>query len=116
MTDDELDEDVGDIDYSLGHYYGTRIDRAGRRCPPGLDGALRAIFEDLAGADAAEEPLAPAGALIRRLEPDADGERLPLDRPLPERTRVLVRYLAERADELRAGIRRRPRGRGASWR
>src|SRR5918994_2534432 len=48
VTDVELDEDVADIEYSLGHYY--RDDPIGLgEVPPGLDGAIRAIFEDLGG-------------------------------------------------------------------
>ena len=47
MTADELDEDVGEIAYSLDQY----LPRLGRstagESPPGLDGALRSIFEDL---------------------------------------------------------------------
>ncbi len=80
----ELDEDVAEIEYSLGHYY--RDDPIGLgEVPPGLDGAIRAIFDDLGGAGTAvaHEPLAPAAALIRRLEPELLAQRVPLDRPLP---------------------------------
>ena len=78
VTATELDEDVDEIEYSLDHYY--RDDPSGRdELPPGLDGALLAIFEDLGQGDAVPpgEPLAPAGALIRRLEPErfVDPER-----------------------------------------
>src|SRR5687768_6353799 len=66
MTNVELDEDVVDIEYSLGHYYRDEALGLGE-VPPGLDGAIRAIFEDLGPPG---EPLASAGALIRRLEPD----------------------------------------------
>ena len=48
VTAAELDEDVGDIEYSLGHYY--RDDQPTLSdLPPGLDGALKAIFDDLGG-------------------------------------------------------------------
>jgi hypothetical protein len=100
----ELDEDVAEIDYSLGHYY--RDDPIGLgEVPPGLDGAIRAIFDDL-GRDLAMpagQPLAPAGPLIRRLEPDLLTNVFRWTGHFPERTRVLVRYLAERADHLRQG-------------
>ena len=48
-------------------------------------------------------PLAPAGALIRRLEPDLLTNVFRWTGHFPERTRVLVRYLAERAEQLRQG-------------
>ena len=47
VTDDELDEDVGEIAYSLDQYYRRRRPLGLGDVPPGLDGALRAIFEDL---------------------------------------------------------------------
>jgi hypothetical protein len=100
----DLDEDVAGIEYSLGHYY--RDDAIGLGdVPPGLDGAIRAIFEDLGGVGKAspEEPLAPAGALIRRLEPDLLTNVFRWTGHFPERTRVLLRYLAERAEHLRQG-------------
>ena len=73
--------------------------------PPGLDGAIRAIFEDLGGVTAAtpDDLLAPAGALIRRLEPDLLTNVFRWTGHFPERTRVLIRYLAERAEHLRQG-------------
>jgi hypothetical protein len=104
VTHVDLDEDVGDIEYSLGHYY--RDDPIGLgEVPPGLDGAIRAIFEDLGGVTAAtpDDLLAPAGALIRRLEPDLLANVFRWTGHFPERTRVLIRYLAERAEHLRQG-------------
>jgi hypothetical protein len=104
VTDVELDEDVADIEYSLGHYY--RDDPIGLgEVPPGLDGAIRAIFEDLGGVTAPTpvDQLAPAGALIRRMEPDLLTNVFRWTGHFPERTRVLIRYLAERAEHLRQG-------------
>jgi hypothetical protein len=98
MTNVELDEDVGDIEYSLGHYYRDEAIGLGE-VPPGLDGAIRAIFEDLR--PAMGEPLAPAGALIRRMESDLLNNVFRWTGHFPERTRVLIRYLAERAEQLR---------------
>src|SRR6266545_2909362 len=48
VTDADLDEDVGQIEYTIDQYY---LDAAASasELPPGLDGALRAIFEDLGG-------------------------------------------------------------------
>jgi hypothetical protein len=104
VTHVDLDEDVADIEYSLGHYYRDAVIGLGD-VPPGLDGAIRAIFEDLGGVGATspEQPLAPAGDLIRRLEPDLLTNVFRWTGHFPERTRVLVRYLAERAEHLRQG-------------
>jgi hypothetical protein len=104
VTDADLDEDVGEIEYSIDQYY---LDAAASASdlPPGLDGALRAIFEDLGGDEgmSLEEPLAPAAALIRRLEPELMANVFRWTGHFPERTRVLLRYLAERAAQLQQG-------------
>jgi hypothetical protein len=104
VTDAELDEDVGEIEYSLDQYYRDDPVALGD-LPPGLDGALRAIFEDLGGEEgmSLEEPLAPAAALIRRLEPELMANVFRWTGHFPERTRVLLRYLAERAGQLQQG-------------
>ena len=87
---------VHDLDHSLDHFYGPNT--PGRaELPRGLDGALRTIFED-AGASAAERR--PASALIRRLENDLMDSVYRWTGHFPERTRALVRFLAERADQL----------------
>jgi len=107
VTAAELDEDVGDIEYSLGQYY--RDDPDSRSdMPPGLDGALLAIFEDLKpeGGMSLEEPLAPADRLIRRLEPELMANVFRWTGHFPERTRVLLRFLAERAGHLEQGYAR----------
>lgn len=123
VTAVELDEDVGDVPYSLEQYY-QNVPAESE--PAGLDGALRAIFEDLAP----EEPpadgspqrdgdrhdgdkhdgdkhdadkrgeLRPAGPLIRRLERHLMAEVFRWTGHFPERTRSLVRHLAQRADSL----------------
>jgi hypothetical protein len=104
VTAADLDEDVADIEYSLGHYYRDEPDARGDM-PPGLDGALLAIFEDLRpeGAMPLDEPLASADALIRRLEPELMANVFRWTGHFPERTRVLLRYLAERAGQLEQG-------------
>jgi Putative zinc-binding metallo-peptidase len=104
VTSAELDEDVGDIEYSLDQYYRRGGDDTGE-LPPGLDGALRAIFQDLGGAEgmSLEEPLCPAADLIRRLEPALLANVFRWTGHFPERTRALIRYLAERADQLQQG-------------
>jgi hypothetical protein len=104
VTSSELDEDVGEIEYSLDQYYGRNSDSPGE-LPPGLDGALRAIFEDLGtyGPQTLEQPLRPAADLIRRLEPELMANVFRWTGHFPERTRVLLRYLTERAAVLDQG-------------
>ena len=65
VTNDELDEDVSAIDDSVEHYYAQLGDDTSE-LPRGLDGALRAIFEDLVDGPAGPTRQ-PAGALVRRL-------------------------------------------------
>jgi hypothetical protein len=101
VTSTELDEDVGDIEYSLDHYYG-KVAAGWGDLPPGLDGALRAIFEDLASSDGRQQ-LKPAADLIRRLEPELMANVFRWTGHFPERTRVLLRYLSERANRLGQG-------------
>jgi hypothetical protein len=104
VTSTELDEDVSDIEYSLGQYYGKDVGGMGD-LPPGLDGAIRAIFEDLSGAERISpiNSLKPAAELIRRLEPELMANVFRWTGHFPERTRVLLRYLAERASDLGQG-------------
>jgi hypothetical protein len=104
VTAAELDEDVGEIEYSLDHYYRDHTSDHDE-LPPGLDGALLAIFEDLGDGEELSpgEPLAPAAALIRRLEPELLANVFRWTGHFPERTRVLLRYLAERAAQLQPG-------------
>src|SRR5215211_6564430 len=47
VTAADLDEDVGEIEYSIDQYY-LDATASAADLPPGLDGALLAIFEDLA--------------------------------------------------------------------
>jgi Putative zinc-binding metallo-peptidase len=104
VTNSELDEDVGDIEYSLDQYYGRAAASQGE-LPPGLDGALKAIFEDLGGSEGLTPggPLRPAADLIRRLEAELMANIFRWTGHFPERTRVLLRYLAERAARLGQG-------------
>jgi hypothetical protein len=105
VTNNELDEDVGDIEYSLDQYYRRASELSGE-LPPGLDGALRAIFEDLGGADGErtdDQPLRPAAALIRRVEPELMANIFRWTGHFPERTRALLRYLEDRAAQLHQG-------------
>jgi hypothetical protein len=104
VTNSELDEDVGDIEYSLDQYYGRASVGPGD-LPRGLDGALRAIFEDLGPREglSPDDPMRPAANLIRRLEPELMANVFRWTGHFPERTRVLLRYLADRAAQLGQG-------------
>jgi hypothetical protein len=68
----------------------------------GLDGDLRAIFDDLG--DAREQGTAdetrPAGALIRKLERQLMSDVFRWTGHFPEKTRTLMRDLAKRAEAL----------------
>jgi hypothetical protein len=103
VTSTELDEDVGDIEYSLGQYYGGN--GAGTTdVPRGLDGALRAIFDDLGDSeDPSASPLKPAADLIRQFEPELMANVFRWTGHFPERTRALLRYMADRAARLGQG-------------
>jgi hypothetical protein len=98
VEDVELDEDVGEIDYSIDDYYRELPgDRGADELPPGLDGALRAIFEEL---DVPDAPRLPADSLCRRLSFDLCANVYRWTGHFPERTRVLIAHLAERATAL----------------
>ena len=72
VTSAELDEDVGEIEYSLGQYYRDRADRPAARCRPGSTARCArssrtwAVRRHVAGRAAR----AARDALIRRLEPE----------------------------------------------
>jgi len=103
VTDDALDEDVGTLGFSLADFY-RGWDTATPDVPPGLDGSLRAVFAQqtksgsaTGAAGGAERDGAP---LLRRLEPTLCTEVYRWTGHFPERTRPLVRQLAERAATL----------------
>jgi hypothetical protein len=96
VTHEDLDEDVGELDYSVEHYY-TRQGDADGELPRGLDGALQAIFDDLGERGPGEQR--PAGALIRGLMRGLPAEVYRWTGHFPEHTRALLRQLAARADE-----------------
>lgn len=118
VTSSETDEEVAQIPYSVEQFYKGLEPIAGE-FPHGLDGALRAIFEDLAPPvvpSTLPEGDAPIGAasattILTIERKPASGLLRSLERPLldnvyrwtghfPERTRTLVRHLAQRADAL----------------
>jgi hypothetical protein len=95
VTDDELDEELSEIDYSIEDYY-REVEPAGGEFPPGLAGGLRAIFSELPpGEDrrrASTLILAHAGALARAIYTWTGH--------FPEHTRALLLHLAQLADAL----------------
>ena len=96
----ELDEDVGELSYSLRDFYKNQP--AESEPSAGLDGDLRAIFDDLKTAAAADDSIetAPASGLIRRLEKPLMADVFRWTGHFPERTRSLMRHLAKRANAL----------------
>ena len=104
VTDDERDEDVADLAYSVGQYYADEEADALEppAFPPGLDGALRAIFERLGDSPAAGDGRR-ASSLIRSLERGLMENVFRWTGHFPERTRILLRHLAERAEQLGVG-------------
>jgi hypothetical protein len=100
VTDSELDEDVGEISYTLEQYY--RGFEASGELPPGMDGALRAIFEDLGRPEdlSTDAPRRPAAELIQRLARILPADVYRWTGHFPERTRRLLTELAGRADAL----------------
>jgi hypothetical protein len=97
----ELDQDVGELAYSLRDYY-KNLPTEGEPSA-GLDGDLRAIFDDLEPEEedsGSKAEKLPAGGLIRRLERPLTADVFRWTGHFPERTRSLMRHLAKRADDL----------------
>ena len=95
VQDDELDEDVSEIDYSVEDYY-RDVELSTPELPPGIDGALRSIFVELprgTEARAASLLILASGRALARSVFTWTGH-------FPEHTRLLLRHLAARADEL----------------
>ncbi len=101
VTDDEVDEDVAEIDYSIDEFYRDVLPEQ-FPLPAGLDGALRAIFVPSGLA------AGPAGALIRAHARSIARAVYTWTGHFPEHTRALVAHLAARADELGLGTPRDP--------
>ncbi len=102
VTDEELDEDVGEIDYSIEDLY-RHLGSQDLQFPVGLDGSLRAIFGELDQRHKrdANARFRPASALFHRLEGELMGNVYRWTGHFPERTRILIRHLADRAAALR---------------
>jgi hypothetical protein len=101
VTATELDEDVSGIHYSLAQYYENYADDV-EPGAAGLDGDLRAIFDDLKDADdGSAHETRPAAELIRRHERQLMANVFRWTGHFPEKTRSLVRDLAKRAEALK---------------
>jgi hypothetical protein len=101
VTATELDEDVSGIDYSLEQYYQS-YSADSEAGAAGLDGDLRAIFDDLQETDdGSAHEIRPAAELIRRHERQLMAAVFRWTGHFPEKTRSLVRHLAKRAEVLK---------------
>lgn len=101
VTESRVDDDVKDVPLSVMEFY-SQNPAEDFALPAGLDGALRAIFEDLGHpteSDAAVPRIA-ASRLIERLEQALMADVYRWTGHFPERTRALLRRLAQRTDEL----------------
>lgn len=97
----ELDEEVEQLPYSVDDYY-RRTAMPEGHFPPGLDGALRSVFEDLGELEVSDESVArrSAAELLLRLQRPLMADVFRWTGHFPEHTRELIRYIAKRADEL----------------
>jgi hypothetical protein len=96
VTVAEPDEEVGEIGFSLDQYY-RDLTLPKVEYPVGLDGALRAMFDPIDDPASAR----PASALIRRAERAVMANVFTWTGHFPERTRALLRHLADRAADLK---------------
>jgi hypothetical protein len=101
VTAVDLDQAVDDLTYTLRDYYRAFTPESDA-LPPGLDGSLRSIFEELGQPEDASTsaPRRPASELIRKLEQDLMANVYRWTGHFPERTRALLRHLAQKADDL----------------
>src|SRR5207253_956059 len=97
----ELDEDVGQLTQTLDEYYAAPA--TAPVMPPGLDGALQAIFEDADAETGDSRPgqMKSAAELIHRLRPELAAAVFRWTGHFPERTRPLVTHLERRAADLK---------------
>jgi hypothetical protein len=102
VTATELDEDVTALNYSLQDYY-QNIPTESEPAAAGLDGDLRAIFDDLIETEeqGGSPDVRPAAELIGRLERQLMADVFRWTGHFPEKTRSLMRHLAKRADVLK---------------
>jgi hypothetical protein len=100
VTDAELDVDVSELTCSLDEFYGEILFDP-EEMPAGLDGALRAIFEDLGEREDDSTALRlPASELVHKIERRLIDDVFRWTGHFPERTRPLLHHLAVRCDAL----------------
>jgi hypothetical protein len=101
VTTVDLDEQVSDLNYSVDEYY-VQMAPTTVAIPAGLDGALKAMFEDFGQPDSskASVPRLPASKLIKKLERPLMANVFRWTGHFPEQTRLLLRHFAKRCDEL----------------
>ncbi len=117
VTADDLDEDVGEIAATLEEFYGGEAhEGAERELPPGLDGALRAIFEDLGAARGIARGGSPpaGGGSDPAAGARAAGRGVPLDRPLPGAHPGAAAWDGDAGRGAGAGLPGGPRGGGGA--
>ena len=98
---DELDEDVGEIEYSVEDHF-RKLAGEETTAIPELDGIIRSIFEDLGRPEhsPSDAPRGSASDLIRKIERELVADVFRWTGAFPERTRPLIRHLADRAESL----------------
>jgi hypothetical protein len=95
----DVDDRADTLPQSVEEYYHATA-LAPEKLPAGLDGALRTMFDDFATLPPNIQAR-PASELMRRLERPLMASVFRWTGHFPERTRDLLRYLANRADRLR---------------
>jgi hypothetical protein len=102
VTTTERDEDVSQLTGSLEQYYRDTAGPGQEALPPGLAGAIQAIFEDFGEPEdpASPAPRRPAAELLTRLKRDLVANVYRWTGHFPEPTRRLVQDLIERAKQL----------------
>jgi len=97
VTDEDLDEDVATVGYSVRDFYGELDGDGGGEPLPGLDGALRTLFED--SGDGGADPRQ-AAALIEGLARTLPADVYRWTGHFPEHTRALLAQMRRRAEDL----------------
>lgn len=102
------EDDISQYPGTVGQFY-DHLDRqsvdlltlGNIELPAGIDGALKAIFEELGDhEDASTAPRKPASALILEHQSEIAANTYRWTGHFPERTRPLLKHLAHRADQL----------------
>jgi Putative zinc-binding metallo-peptidase len=101
ITADDLDEDVSELDYAVEDHYRNLASSTPEPFPD-LDAALRSIFEDPGRPEHSptDVPRMAASAVFRKIDRELTVEVFRWTGSFPERTRPLIRHLADRADAL----------------